>query len=146
MGKFHKLVLNFDDWPFWKCIQYILVNAHVKTFVTTLPGHSWHQILRSLAICFTFTGGTSCSKYLYSKYKIKHFWVNVTRKVWHFNYWKWEIISFITKLNITFFMHNFDSHSKKLSFRIICSPFWAQAQANKFLYNFFQIFLHHYWQ
>ena len=41
------------------------------------------KIVRCIAKYFTFTGSKSCSKFLYSKRRIKHFCENITSKVWH---------------------------------------------------------------
>ena len=51
----------------------------------------------------------SCLKYFCSKHWRKHFLGNIASKLWSFIYWKWEIIFFIIKQKIEFFMFHFVS-------------------------------------
>ena len=87
--------------------------------INTLLQHSGYQILRYSAKFFKVTGSTNCSKYLCSECRVKHFWWNVTSRIWHSYYWKYEIVSFIVKLNVKFFMYNFDSQIKIWSLKTI---------------------------
>ena len=47
-----------------------------------------------LPYCRALTGSIRFSKYLCLKFKVKHFWRNLTFNLWFPKYWKWEIISY----------------------------------------------------
>ena len=76
---------------------------------TTLLGHTG-IIFQN----YSHLGSLNWSKYLYSKCRIKHFWENVSSKVWH----SFFLYFFIIELNINFFRFKFDFQIQKYSHRI----------------------------
>lgn len=80
---------------------------------------------------FAITGSTGCSKHLYSKCRVRIFWCKVNRRVWHSSYWKWEIIFFISKVNINFVCKKFGSQINKLSIRPVYNLFFIMIKRRR---------------
>ena len=70
--------------------------------ITALFVDLTYQIFRCFAKWFTFTGSTSCLKFLCYKCRTKHFWTR------HFNYWKRKTVFLMVKQNVKFLMFNFN--------------------------------------
>ena len=102
---------TFQNFPnVLKCLLYILVYILVKRLKPPLC----LDILDIIFQNYSHLGSLNCSKYLYSKCRIKHFWENVSSKVWH----SFFLYFFIIELNINVFRFKFDFQIQKYSHRI----------------------------
>ena len=83
-------------------MPYILVNVLVKTLISSpclvILDIKFSDVLSNVSYLHTVWAVWICLLQMQNK-TFKGF---VTSKMWHSDYWKWEIISLIIKLNIKF--------------------------------------------